>query len=96
MGVYLVCLIEPNQLDRPDRPDPPDRLKTPCLDDVIEAVDIEPMTCRIEHSNWILPVTGSTSTASMMLSRQGVFSLSGGSGLSRLSGLVQKINPQTR
>src|SRR6185295_19552331 len=29
--------------------------KASCLYHIIQAVDVEPVTCRIEHSDWILP-----------------------------------------
>jgi len=56
--VYPVSLVQPNKpdkLDRPDKPERLDRLKVPCLDHIIEAVDVEPVPCRIEDADGILP-----------------------------------------
>ena len=41
-GLYLVFLVAL-------------RLEAPCLDQIIDAVDVEPMSDCIEYPDWILP-----------------------------------------
>ncbi len=55
----LSCLVEsrkpeqPNRLNRPEKPEAL-RLEVPCLDHILEAVDVEPVTCRVEHADRIV------------------------------------------
>jgi hypothetical protein len=52
--VHLVGLIQPNKPDQPDRPEEP-YLKIPCLHYILKAIDVEPVTSRIEDADGILP-----------------------------------------
>ena len=58
----MSCLSKgtaPKGLDKPKKPEAPDRapspLKISCLDHILEAIDIEPVTYRIEYADGILP-----------------------------------------
>ena len=45
---------KPNKPDQPKRPDEP-CLKVSRLDYILDAVDVEPVACRVEHPDRILP-----------------------------------------
>jgi hypothetical protein len=56
-GILLGLLDDIKKPEKPNRPDQPEalRLKIPCLDHIFKAVDIEPVACRVEHTDWVLP-----------------------------------------